>query len=506
VQLLNYTATVSISSYFAISYLGFLGRYVSILEPLTRDQTSHVLGTIVLIFLLVVVNVIGIQESSAINLVLAFADLITQFVLVILGLILLLNIQNIINGIHLGVAPTWGNFLAGISIAMVTYTGIETISNLSEEAKDPGRNVPKATWWVIIAVLFVSAFLPTIGVSVFPVHYDAVHGYVTDLATTWKADPVAGIVTGFQQETLRFWAQVWVGILAFTILVIATNAGLIGISRLSYSMAGVDLLPHRLARLHPKFKTPYVSIIVFGILAALLVLPGIVAGGKEIDLMSAVYSLAATFAFCSAHLSVMRLRFIEPALHRPYRMPWNIKFGRDSIPVLSLVGALFIGTVFTQLLFENISNTTFIFMAWLGLGVLTYLGYRRYRKEPLWEPLETPPVREREHEHVPFESLPRSERFRMGRRERISAHAARARHIHERHRPRWQLEIELFFARHGAVRGILIVLVFAAISGLAVFVDLSPYDPFGPGLGWSPGLVIVAFLAAYVLNRSHAEE
>src|SRR5437667_881487 len=504
VQLLNYTATVSISSYFAISYLGFLGRYVSILEPLTRDQTSHVLGTIVLIFLLVVVNVIGIQESSAINLVLAFADLITQFVLVILGLILLLNIQNIINGIHLGVAPTWGNFLAGISIAMVTYTGIETISNLSEEAKDPGRNVPKATWWVIIAVLFVSAFLPTIGVSVFPVElHNGV--YTTPLATTWKADPVAGIVTGFH-EPMRIWAQAWVGILAFTILVIATNAGLIGISRLSYSMAGVDLLPHRLARLHPKFKTPYVSIIVFGIAASLLVLPGIVAGGKEIDLMSAVYSLAATFAFCSAHLSVMRLRFIEPALHRPYRMPWNIKFGRDSIPVLSLVGALFIGTVFTQLLFENISNTTFIFMGWLALGVLTYVAYMRYRHEPIWEPLEVPPPREREVERVPFESLPRSARYRMGRRERVSAHVAAARHVHERHRPAWQLELELFFARHGAIRGALIVLVFAAVSGFAVFIDLSAFDPFGPGLGWSPGLVIVAFLAAYVLNRSHSEE
>src|SRR5438445_3638336 len=442
VQLLNYTATVSISSYFAISYLGFLGRYVSILEPLTRDQTSHVLGTIVLIFLLVVVNVIGIQESSAINLVLAFADLITQFVLVILGLILLLNIQNIINGIHLGVAPTWGNFLAGISIAMVTYTGIETISNLSEEAKDPGRNVPKATWWVIIAVLFVSAFLPTIGISVFPVSYDNnLHAYTTQLATAWKADPVAGIVTGFQ-EPLRLWAQVWVGILAFTILVIATNAGLIGISRLSYSMAGVDLLPHRLARLHPKFKTPYVSIIVFGILAALLVLPGIVAGGKEIDLMSAVYSLAATFAFCSAHLSVMRLRFIEPALHRPYRMPWNIKFGRDSIPVLSLVGALFIGTVFTQLVFQNISSSTFIFMGWLALGALAYVAYRRYRHEPLWEPLETPPPREREIEHVPFETLPRSARYRMGRRQRIAAHAAATgQHVHERHRPAWPLEL-----------------------------------------------------------------
>src|SRR5213080_522022 len=507
VQLLNYTATVSISSYFAISYLGFLGKYVPALAPLVTDQSTHVGATVVLIAILVALNVIGIQESSALNLVLAFTDLVTQLVLVILGIILLLKIRTVIDNIHWGVAPTWSNFLAGISIAMVTYTGIETISNLSEEAKDPGRNVPLATWWVIVAVLFVSAFLPTIGVSVFPVSYDPhTHAYTTQLATTYKADPVAGIVMGFKDDLLRFWAQVWVGILAFTILVIATNAGLLGISRLSYSMAGVDLLPHRLAKLHRRFKTPYVSIIVFGILAALLVLPGIVAGGKEIDLMSAVYSLAATFAFCSAHLSVMRLRFIEPALHRPYRMPWNIKFGRDSIPVLSLVGALFIGTVFTQLLFENISNTTFIFMGWLVLGVLTYLAYRVYRHEPLWEPLETPPVREREHEHVPFESLPRSERFRMGRRERISAHAARARHIHERHRPRWQLEIELFFARHGAVRGILIVLVFAAISGLAVFVYLSPYDPFGPGLGWSPGLVIVAFLAAYVLNRSHAEQ
>jgi len=504
VQLLNYTATVSISAYFAISYLGFFEKYSPLFGLLKNNNVWHVGATLVLIGLLVMVNVIGIQESSALNLALAFTDLITQFVLVILGLILLLSIPTVISNIHLGIAPTWGNFLAGISIAMVTYTGIETISNLSEEAKNPGRNVPLATWWVIIAVLFVSAFLPTIGVSVFPVqHVDG--AYTTQLATTWKADPVAGIVTGFV-EPLRFWAGIWVGILAFTILVIATNAGLIGISRLSYSMAGVELLPQRLARLHPKFKTPYISIVVFGIGAALLVLPGIIVGGAEIDLMSAVYSLAATFAFCSAHLSVMRLRFIEPALHRPYRMPWNIKFGRDSIPVLSLVGALFIGTVFTQLMFQNISNTTFIFLGWLALGVVTYVGYQRYKREPLWEPLEVPPPREREIEHVPFESLPRSARYRMGRRERIAAHAAAQVQVHERHRPGWQLELELFFARHGAIRGVLIVLVFTAVSGLAVFVDLSKYDPFGPGLGWSPGLVVVAFLAAYVLNRSHAEQ
>src|SRR5438034_904753 len=371
VQLLNYTATVSISSYFAISYLGFFEKYSPIFWLLKHDNGWHIGATVALIGLLIVVNVIGINESSILNLVLAFTDLVTQLVLVILGLILLLNINRILEGIHLGVAPTWGNLLAGVSIAMVTYTGIGTISNLSEEAKDPGRNVPLATWWVIIAVLFVSAFLPTIGLSVFPVEH---------------------------------------------------------------------------------------------------------VGSKEIDLMSAVYSLAATFAFCSAHLSVMRLRFIEPALHRPYRMPWNVRFGRDSIPVLSLVGALFIGTVFTQLMFQNISNSTFIFMGWLALGVIAYVLYMRYRHEPLWEPLEVPPPREREIERVPYETLPRSARYRMGRRERIAAHAASQVQVHERHRPGWPPELELFFARHGAIRGLLIMIVFAAISGLAVFVELSTYE------------------------------
>src|SRR5579872_3947566 len=504
VQLLNYTATVSISAYFAISYLGVFGKYVPLFGRLRTDDLWHVGATVVLISILIAVNVIGIQESSALNLVLALADLVTQLVLVVLGVVLLLNIQRVLHNVHLGVAPTWGNFLASISIAMVTYTGIETISNMSEEAKNPGRSVPRATFAVIAVVFFVSAFLPTIGMSVFPVTPDAHGGFTTALATIWKGDPVAGIVTGFAQP-LAFWAGIWVGILAFTILVIATNAGLIGISRLSYSLAGVDLLPKRFAALHPKFRTPYFSIVVFGIAAALLVLPGIFVGGHEIDLLGAVYSLAATFAFCSAHLSVMRLRFIEPGLHRPYRMPWNIKFGRDSIPVLSVVGALFIGTVFTQLMFQNISNSTFVYLGWLGLGVITFVFYRRYRHEPLWEPLEVPPPRERDVERLPLDALPRSARYRMGRRERIAAHAAVAPQRHEHHRPAWQLELELFFARHGAVRGVLIVMVFAAVSALAVFVDLSSYDPTGRGLGWSPGLVAVAFLAAYLLNRSHSE-
>jgi APA family basic amino acid/polyamine antiporter len=402
----------------------------------------------------------------------------------------------VFSNIHWGIAPSWGNFLASISLAMVTYTGIETISNMSEEARNPGRSVPRATFGVIVAVLFVSAFLPTVGMSVFPVHPDGHGGYITALATTWKDDPVAGIVTKFPFEWLAFWAGVWVAILAFTILVIATNAGLIGISRLSYSLAQNDLFPKAFSRLHPKFKTPYISIIVFGVIAALLILPA------KIDLMGAVYSLAATFAFATAHLAVMRLRFVEPELYRPYKMPINIPFGRASIPVLSVIGALAIGSVFTQLLFQNIEQSTWIYVGWLFFGILAFVGYRKYRNKDLWEPLEVPPPPDREvaHERLP---LPRADRIRLGRRERVKARAAAA--LEHRHRRTRFLGLQLLIERHGRLRLLLSSAIFLAVSFIAVLADLSRYDPFGPGLGWSPGVILIAGLSLLLIVRSSQE-
>ncbi len=500
VQLLNYTATVSISAYFAIGYLGIFGAYLPVLKLLIVPQ-YHALAAVALTGILILVNVIGIQESSLLNLILALLDLVTQVALVVLGIWLLLNFDTVIRNIHLGVAPTWGRFLASVSIAMVTYTGIETISNMSEEARNPARSVPRATFAVIAAVLLVSTFLPTIGMSVFPVHPDGHGGFSTDLATRWKDDPVAGIVTFFRPEALAFWAGVWVAILAFTILVIATNAGLIGISRLSYSMAANKLFPRVFSRLHPRFRTPFVSIIVFGIVAAVLILPG------QIDLMASVYSLAATFAFAMAHLAVMRLRFVEPYLRRPFQMPLNIPFGASKIPVLSVVGALAIGAVFTQLFFENIQGSTFIYIGWLTAGALIFATYRLRHKRSLWQPLASaPPLRlqtraiglpERigqNHEHW----------VRVGRRQPRPAAKPRA------DEPSPTLPQRLLAAayRMRNPRRWLALAWWAALLGvgvLAVVVDLSNTDPFGHTLGWSVGVLLVAAFAGFLLFRSRSE-
>jgi len=498
IQLLNYTATVSISAYFAIGYLGIFGNYVSFLKVLTQPEW-HAGAAVALAGVLIVVNVIGIQESSFLNLLLAMLDLGTQVVLVVLGVWLLLNVQTLIHNVHLGVAPTWGNFLASISIAMVTYTGIETISNMSEEAKNPGRTVPKATFAVIGAVLFVSAFLPSIGMSVFPVHADGHGGFITDLATTWKGDPVAGIVTFFRPEALAFWAGVWVAILAFTILVIATNAGLIGISRLSYSLACNDLFPAAFSRLHPRFRTPFVSIITFGLVAALLIVPG------QIDLMASIYSLAATFAFAIAHIAVMRLRFVEPHLRRPFQMPLNIPFGRSSIPVLSVIGALGIGAVFTQLFFQNIGNSTYIFVGWLAAGVVTFILYRRTRHRSLWQPMAMPPI----EPHTPAAQAalklatdPYAARVHVGRhkhpmREAAVTHAVAAAPGATARERALGFVSEMSNPRRALV--LVAALVCLAVVVAAVLVDLSPLDPTGPGLGWSPGVIVIAAIVGLAL-------
>src|SRR2546423_12149603 len=247
-QMLNYIITVSISAFFVPHYLGVFW------EPL-RHSPGDVIGGIVIVALLAGVNVIGVREAAGLNVFLAVADFFTQVVLVIVGCVLVLSPSTLVHNIHLGTAPTVGNFLIAIPVGMVAYTGIETVSNLAEEARDFGHTIPRAIGGVVVAVAVVFAFLPVVALSAMPV----VNGH-TALAREFSGDPVLGVVKNLHPGGLQGTAQVYVGILAATILFIATNAGLIGVSRLTYSMGQHRQLPERPRQLHPRFRTPDIAI------------------------------------------------------------------------------------------------------------------------------------------------------------------------------------------------------------------------------------------------------
>src|SRR5205814_8578734 len=138
---------------------------------------------------LVGLNIVGIQESARINVGLAGIDFATQVLLVLLGFALVFSPHILVTNVHFGTAPTWSNFLLAIPIAMIAYTGIETVSNLSEEARDPVRSIPRSILMVAVAVFAIYFTLPLIALSAMPVHNG-----VTLLGTKYAADPVLGVV------------------------------------------------------------------------------------------------------------------------------------------------------------------------------------------------------------------------------------------------------------------------------------------------------------------------
>jgi basic amino acid/polyamine antiporter, APA family len=362
---LDYILTIAISAF-------FVPHYLAAFFPALSHAPGDVIGGVVVIAGLALVNIRGLGESAKLNIGLAVLDLFTQFALVVLGAVLVLHPGTLVSQVHLGAAPSYSQLIFAISISMLAYTGIETVSNMAEEARDPGEQVPKAVNLVLIAVLAIYAGISVVALSALPVHQDAAGHYSTALGTTYADDPVLGIVSALHLHgALATAARYYVGALAATILLIATNAGMIGISRLSWSLAEHRQLPGAFARLHPRYRTPWFTILFFGAIAILLVLPG------NTDFLGNLYSFGAMLSFTIAHLSIVALRIRQPDLYRPYRAPWNVRFRGAEIPLTAVLGAMGTAAAFVSVIALH-KEARIIGTAWIGLGLAGYLLYRRH--------------------------------------------------------------------------------------------------------------------------------
>src|SRR3954451_16508712 len=272
-QMLNYIITIAISAF-------FVPHYLSIFWAPLRENPWDIVGGGVVILLLVTLNIVGIQESARVNIGLALIDFATQVLLVLLGFALIFSPDVLSSNIHWGTAPTWSQFLLAIPVAMIAYTGIETVSNLAEEARDPVKNIPQAIKFVAVAVFVIYFTLPWVALSALPVTKTADGHYQTLLGLGppkgLSNDPGLGLVEHLGVHgAARRAVKISVGLLAATILFIATNAGVIGASRITYAMAGYRQLPTLFRRLPPKFKTPWIALVVFaGFVSILVLLPG----------------------------------------------------------------------------------------------------------------------------------------------------------------------------------------------------------------------------------------
>jgi APA family basic amino acid/polyamine antiporter len=384
-QMLNYVITIAISAFFVPHYLSIFW------EPL-RENPWDIIGGAVVIVVLVAVNIVGIKESARLNIVLAFVDFATQLLLVLLGFFLVFSPSILADNIHWGVAPTWRDFLLAIPVGMIAYTGIETVSNLAEEVRDPPRDVPRAYLLTGVAVFAIYLTLPAIALSALPVTF--VDGeFQTPLGLPpedggFANDPVLGVVANLGVSgTLLDVLEIYVGILAATILVIATNAGVIGASRITYAMAAYRQLPELFRRVHPRFRTPWISLIVFaGLVSILTLLPG------ETDFLGTMYSFGAMLSFTIAHVSITMLRRRRPNEELVFKGRPNLRLGGVDWPLFALLGALGTGLAWLVVVVQS-SSTRLAGFAWLAIGFVTYAVYRRrFLQIPLSATVRAPQI------------------------------------------------------------------------------------------------------------------
>jgi APA family basic amino acid/polyamine antiporter len=461
--MLDYIITIAISAFFVPNYLATFW-------PILKTWPYNSIGGITVIVFLVIINIFGIKEAARLNIVLAIADLSTQVLLAVVGLFVFLSPRLLITQIHFGTAPTLHQFIYGISIGTVAYTGIETISNMAEESSDPGRDVPKAVKYVLVAVLGVYFAISMVGLSAMPVHYnvlavnpatktvlpvavqpapgkEAATGpwvlksdpstsvyvtvdaadltispasaplkvtgavyrqngqwvtklWATQLGTVWEADPLQGIVQNLPHGLawMRILLAPWIALLAATILIIGTNAGIIGSSRLAYSMAGHKQLPPILSRVHPTRFTPYVSIALFGTIASILILPG------RIGLLADLYAFGAMISFTVAHVCVVALRFKAPDIERPWKAPLNVRIGRGILPLTAVIGGLGTATVWVVVVLTHVEGRI-VGLSWMAVGFAIYVVYRKRKGYSLTKTVKAAPLPEAVSEDIVYDQL-----------------------------------------------------------------------------------------------------
>ena len=382
-QMLVYVATVAISAFFVPHYLSIFW------EPLRTNPWDVVVGAGVVV-LLVGLNIVGVQEAARLNIFLAVVDFATQVLLVLIGFALVFSPSILVDNVTWGVAPTWENLALAVPVAMLAYTGVETVSNLAEEVRDPTRSVPNAYKLVAGAVFAIYLTLPAIALSALPVkNVDGEYRTLLGLPPEkggFANDPILGVVEHLGvRSALVDVLKVYVGVLAATILFIATNAGVIGASRITYSMATYRQLPQVFRRLHPTFKTPWLAIVLFaGIAPIVALLPG------DVNFIGTLYSFGATLSFTVAHASIVALRVRGRREEVVYRAGPNRRFRGVDWPLFALLGGLGTGVSWLVIVVQHV-NTRWAGLGWLAFGFAFYAVFRRrYVGAPLRETVRAP--------------------------------------------------------------------------------------------------------------------
>jgi len=360
--LLDYIVTIAISAFTIGPYLA---QYFSFLQ----GPEGKIIFAIIVIWALFLMNFFGVKQSTRISFVLMAFTLLVQLLLIAVALFAAPDFSRVFEQLKVGVqgapwSPTWDEFIRGIAMAMVAYTGIESIAQLSSETRRPIRTVPRAIILTMIVLLLMYFGLSIVSLALLTPH---------ELGVEFTQHPLEGMAA-----KLPFGGDFFVplvSIIAAVVLFVASNAGLIGASRLSFNMGEYYQLPRFFYAIHPKYRTPHVSLALFAVAASVI----IALSRGRLAILADLYNFGAQIAFFSTHMALIVLRIKKPKMRRPFKVPINIKVRGYEIPIPAIVGALATFSVWLLVVFEK-PDGRYLGMGWLILGLTMYFAYRKQKK------------------------------------------------------------------------------------------------------------------------------
>jgi len=378
---LDYLIVIALSAFFLPHYLGAAFK-VGALE-------RHPSDLIVAVGVIVGVSAIRLVRRSAFyryGIVVAVLDLITQVGLVALGFGFLFSGDALTRGVSIGSSPSWHQIAFALPLAMLAYTGLETVANLAEETREPGRDLPRSLFSGIGLVVVIYVAIGLVALSAFP----AENG-TTALGTRWLHMPMMGIVAalgGHVPADLVTALRLYVGLTGAVILLVAVTTSMSGFTRLAHSLGEHGQLPRAFGRLNRRTLVPPEAIVSAALISiVLLLLTSLFA--DTVAFLASLFSFGVLAAFTAAQLAVIRLRYTEPELKRPYRAPLGIGLRGVEIPLPAIVGAAGTFGIFLIAMVTH-SGARYGGPIWLAVGLVVYGLVRHERGEGMLERVEAP--------------------------------------------------------------------------------------------------------------------
>ena len=389
---LDFLIVMALSALFVPHYLG-----AAISAPSLRESPWDAAIGCGLIAAIAAVRLVRRTRVRLGSLGVALLDLLVQALLVVLGAAFVLSPDVLVEGLGLATEQDWSDLAYALPLAMLAYTGLETVSNLAEETREPGRALPRSLFSAIGLVVIVTVLIAAIGLSAYPAQ-----GGETALGNEWLEAPLVGIVAAFDGslpsalvDVLRF----AVGLSGAMILVVAAATSASGITRLTHSLAEHGSLPRELARLERRALVSSEAILIAAGLAIGLILVTEIWADGDPTFLASIYSFGVLIAFTAAQLAVIRLRRREPDLARPFRARPNVSIRGVSVPLPALVGAPLTAAVWVLAMVTH-EGARYAGPLWLGAGLVVFVAVRRSGRRGLLDHVQ------------PIEQLPPAPEFR----------------------------------------------------------------------------------------------